>query len=140
MPVKKEKNEHGRKIAAGKLLSKYIREILNEEHDDPLIKARGEEAVMVTKAETIARHVVKSALGYTEQEDVYAKGVKTGVKDVVHRPDKTFICLVWDRMEGRVAPMDIKSGTDKATAAQKVSEQGKKRLEQIAKKSSLKSP
>lgn len=137
MPVKSEKNEHGRKIAAGKLLSKYIREILNEEHDDPLIKARGEEAVMVTKAEAIARHVVKSALGYTEEVDNIIKGVKTGMTTVVHRPDKTFICLVWDRMEGRVAPMDIKGGTEKATAADKVSEQGKKRLAQIA-KSSLK--
>lgn len=140
MPKGTEKNEHGRKVAAGKLLSKYIREILNEEHDDPLIKARGEEAVMVTKAEAIARHVVKSALGYTEQEDVYIGGVKKGVKDVVHKPDKTFICLVWDRMEGRVAPMDAKPGDEKAKAADKVSEQGKKRLAQIAKKSSLKSP
>jgi hypothetical protein len=135
MPAESEKNEHGRKIAAGKLLSKYIREILNEEHDDPLIKARGEEAVMVTKAEAIARHVVKSALGYTEQEDVYVGGVKKGVKDVVHKPDKTFICLVWDRMEGRVVPMEIKPGGDKASAADKVSEQGKKRLDQIAKQS-----
>jgi hypothetical protein len=64
-------------------------------------------------------------------------GKKTGVTMKVHPPDKTFICLVWDRMEGRVAPMDIKGGTEKATAADKVSEQGKKRLEQIA-KSSLK--
>jgi len=134
-PEDTEKSEHGKKIAAGKLLSKFIREILNEIHDDPLIKARGEDAVMVTKAEAIARHVVKSALGYSEEEDVYSKGVKTGVKNVYHKPDKSFIHLVWDRMEGRVGQADAKGDRDKASLADKVSEQGKKRLGQIAKSS-----
>lgn len=134
-PNDTEKNEHGKKIAAGKLLSKFIREILNETHDDPLIKAKGEDAVMVTKAEAIARHVVKSALGYYEEEDVFVKGVKTGVKNVYHKPDKSFIHLVWDRMEGRVGQADAKAGSDKASLADKVSEQGKKRLGQIAKSS-----
>lgn len=135
MPEDTEKSEHGKKVAVGKLLSKFIREILTETYDDPLIKARGEEAVMVTKAEAIARHVVKSALGYWEEEDVYSKGVKTGVKNVYHRPDKSFIHLVWDRMEGRVGQADLKSGSDKASLADKVSEQSKKRLSQIAKSS-----
>lgn len=135
MPEGTEKSEHGKKSIAGKLLSKFIREILNETHDDPLIKARGEEAVMVTKAEAIARHVVKSALGYWAEEDVFVKGVKTGVKNVYHRPDKSFIHLVWDRMEGRVGQADAKSGSDKASLADKVSEQGKKRLGQIAESS-----
>lgn len=132
-----EKSEHGKKVIAGKLLSKFIKEILNEEHDDPLIKARGEEAVMVTKAEAIARYVVKSALGYEETVDVLDKaGKKIGIKPVCHKPDKTFICLVWDRMEGRVAPMDIKSGSDKASLADKISGLGTKRVNQIAKQSS----
>lgn len=130
-----EKKEHAKKIAAGKLLSKFIREILTETHDDPLIKARGEDAVMVTKAEAIARYVVKSALGYTEEEDVFVKGVKTGVKNVYHRPDKSFIHLVWDRMEGRVGAADLKGGSDKASLADRVSALGKKRLGQIAKSS-----
>lgn len=129
----KEKSEHGKKVAAGKLLSKFIREILAETHDDPLIKAIGEEAVMVTKAEAIARHVVKSALGYWAEEDIFIKGVKTGVKNVYHKPDKSFIHLVWDRMEGRVGQADPKSSSDKASLADKVSAQGKKRLSQIAK-------
>ena len=126
------KSEHGKKSIVGKLLSKFIREILNETHDDPLVKARGEDAVMVTKAEAIARHVVKSALGYWEEEGVYSKGVKTGVKNIYHKPDKSFIHLVWDRMEGRVGQADPKSDRDKAKLADKVSEQGKKRLGQIA--------
>ena len=131
-----EKNEHGKKIAAGKLLSKFLREILNEEYDDPIVKAKGEEAVMMTKAEVIARHIVKAATGYTEDVDVLDKdGKKTGIKPVYHRPDKTYIGLIYDRLEGRASMMDAKGGSDKASLADKVSEQGKKRLGQIAKRS-----
>ena len=130
-----EKSEHGKKVAAGKLLSKFIREILNETYDDPLIKARGEDAVMVTKAEAIARHIVKAATGYWADEDIFVKGVKTGVKQVYHKPDKTYIGLVYDRMEGRVAMMDAKGSSDKASLADKVSAQGQKRLDQIARQS-----
>ena len=132
-----EKSEHGKKIVAGKLLSKFIREIASEIHDDPVVKAKGEDAVMVTKAEAIARLMWKAALGYEETEDVYKNGIKIGIRPVIHKPDKTFIGMIWDRMEGRAAMIDAKSGSDKASLADKVSEQGKKRLSQIA-KSSLK--
>lgn len=133
-----EKSEHGKKIAAGKLLSKFIREIAEEIHDNPLVKAIGEEAVMVTKAEALARYMWKAALGYSEDVDVLDKqGKKTGIRPEFHRPDKTFIGMIWDRMEGRAAMIDAKAGSDKASLADKVSEQGKKRLSQIA-KSSLK--
>ena len=135
----KEISEHGKKIAAGKLLSKYIKEIASEIHDDPVIKARGEEAVMLTKAEAIARHIFKLALGYEEAEDVFDKtGKKTGIKQVKHRPDKWAINVIWDRIEGRVGAADLKVGSDKASLVDKVSAQGKKRLGQIV-KSSLKS-
>ena len=45
-----EKSEHGKKVAAGKLLSKFIKEIAGEICDDPEIKAKGEDAVIITKA------------------------------------------------------------------------------------------
>lgn len=136
MPEGTEKSEHGKKVAAGKLLSKFLREILNEEYDDPIVKAKGEEAVMVTKAEVIARHIVRAATGYTEDVDVLDKdGKKTGIKPVYHRPDKTYIGLIYDRLEGRASMMDAKSGSDKAKLSDRVSEQGKKRLSQIAKSS-----
>lgn len=132
----KDTENHGKKIAAGKLLSKFLREILNEEYDDPIVKAKGEEAVMMTKAEVIARHIVRSATGYTEDVDVLDKdGKKTGIKPVYHRPDKTYIGLVYDRLEGRASMMDAKGGSDKAKLSDRVSEQGKKRLGQIAKSS-----
>ena len=131
-----EKSEHGKKVAAGKLLSKFLREILNEEYDDPIVKAKGEEAVMMTKAEVIARHIVRAATGYTEDVDVLDKdGKKTGIKPVYHRPDKAYIGLIYDRLEGRASMMDVKGGSDKASLADKVSEQGKKRLGQIVKSS-----
>ena len=135
MPKDTEKSEQGKKVIAGKLLSKFIREIASEEYDDPIIKARGEEAVMVTKAEAIARHIWNVALGYVEEVDVYTDGKKTGVKLETHRPDKWAINIIWDRMEGRVGQADTKAGSDKASLADKVSEQGQKRLKQIAKSS-----
>ena len=136
MPNDTEKSEHGKKIVAGKLLSKFIKEIANEIHDDPVIKARGEEAVMLTKAEAIARHIFKLALGYEEEVDVLDKaGKKIGIKPIRYRPDKWAINVIWDRIEGRVGAADLKAGSDKASLADKVSEQGKKRLGQIAKSS-----
>lgn len=132
-PNDTEKSEHAKKIVAGKLLSKFIREIASEIHDDPIIRARGEEAVMLTKAEALARYMWKAALGFEEDEDVYKAGVKIGIKRIIRKPDKTFIGMIWDRMEGRAAMIDAKSGSDKASLADKVSEQGKKRLGQIAK-------
>ena len=135
-----EKSEHGKKIVAGKLLSKFIREIAEEIHDNPLVKAIGEEAVMVTKAEALARYMWKAALGYSEDVDVLDKvGKKTGIRPEFHRPDKTFIGMIWDRMEGRAAMIDAKSGSDKASLHEKVSGLGAKRVNQIAKQSSLKS-
>jgi hypothetical protein len=135
MPNDTEKSEHGKKVIAGKLLSKFIKEIASEVHDDPLIKARGEDAVMVTKAEAIARYIWKIALGYQESVDVYKNGVKTGVRPEVHKPDKWAINLIWDRMEGRAGAADPKGSSNKASLADKVSAQGKKRLDQITKQS-----
>jgi len=131
-----EKSEHGKKVAAGKLLSKFIREIASEMHDDPLVKAKGEDPAFVTKAETLARYMWKAALGFAEEMDIYKNGVKTGVRMEVRHPDKTFIGMIWDRMEGRASMMDAKGGSDKAKLHDKVSGLGAKRVNQIAKQSS----
>ena len=61
MTTQSDTENHAKKIAAGKLLSKFIREIAEEIHDDPIIKARGEDAVMLTKAEALARYMWKAA-------------------------------------------------------------------------------
>ncbi|MCK5612563.1 hypothetical protein KAR91_62405, partial [Candidatus Pacearchaeota archaeon] len=112
-------------------------EIASETCDDPEIKAKGEEAVMITKAEKIARYIFKLALGYEETEDILDKsGKKIGIKPVCHRPDKWAINIIWDRLEGRVGAADLKSSSDKASLADKVSGLGAKRVNQIAKQSS----
>jgi hypothetical protein len=128
-----EKSEHGKKIVAGKLLSKFIKDIASEICDDPVIKAKGEDAVMVTKAEAIARYIWKVALGWEESVDIYKDGVKTGIRPEVHKPERWAINLIWDRMEGRAGAADPKGSSDKASLADKVSAQGKKRLDQITK-------
>lgn len=131
-----EKSEHGKRVIAGRLLSRYIREIANELHDDPVIKARGEDAAILTKAEAVARYIWKLALGYEETEDVFDKsGKKIGIKPVRHKPDKWAITVIWDRMEGRAGAADVKSDDSKASLADRISDQGRKRLSQIAKSS-----
>lgn len=125
---------HGKKIVAGKLLSKFIKEIAEEIHDDPVIRAKGEEAVDLTKAEVLARYMWKAALGYSEDVNVLDKsGKKIGIRPEYHKPDKTFIGMIWDRMEGRAAMIDAKGGSDKASLADRVSALGKKHMNQIAK-------
>lgn len=131
-----EKSEHGKKVIAGKLLSKFIREIANELHDDPIIRAKGEDAAIVTKAEVLARYVWKSALGYVEEVDTYKDGVKTGIRPEIHKPERWAINMVWDRSEGRAGAADPKGGSDKASLADKVSGLGAKRVNTIAKQSS----
>jgi len=132
----KEKSEHGKKVVAGKLLSKFIKDIASELCDDPVIKAKGEEATMVTKAEAIARYIWKTALGWEESVDVCDKqGKKVGIRPEVHKPDKWAINMIWDRIEGRAGAADLKGSSDKASLADKVSAQGQKRLDQIAKSS-----
>lgn len=129
-----EKSKHGKKTAAGKLLSKFVREIANEIHDDPVIKARGEDAVMLTKAEAVARHLWKLALGYEETEDVFDKnGKKIGIKPVRYKPNKWAINLIWDRLEGRTGAADVRGDDSKASLADRISDLGKKHMNQIAK-------
>lgn len=123
------KTEHGKLTRAGQLLSQFIRDIALEK--TALVKIDGEDQI-VSKAEALARLVWKKALGYTEQ--IKEDGV---LVDHIHVPDRTMIALLWDRMEGRAPLMnpDKKGGR---TIADKISEQGKKRINKLA-KSSLKS-
>jgi len=109
-----------KKIKAGMLLSKYLKDISNEETE--FLTVQGEDK-MATKAEALARLMWKMALGYTE------KKILDGVvaKEIVHSPDKAMIGLIWDRTEGKAPLMhDDKQG--KQTIADKVSAEGKKRI------------
>jgi len=115
---------------AGQLLSQFIRSIALEETE--LIKGADGEDQMASKAEALARLMWQRALGYVEQ-----RIEKGGLVDITHPPDKVLMSMIFDRMEGRAPLMNPEKG-NKRTIADRVSEQGKKRLNKLA-KSSLKS-
>ena len=118
MAKKKPKTTRGKKTRAGQLLSQFLRSIAEEKTEVETIDGSDE---MVTKAEALARKMWRMGLGYTEE--VIKNGVITEIK---HPPDKSMIHLLWDRIEGR-AGLAADAG-DKPTTADKVSEQGKKRI------------
>jgi len=124
------------KAKASRLLTQFIREIAEENHEDPLIFGKGiDDARMITKAEALARYMWNAALGYKQKVEVLDKvtGQVIGDKEVIHFPDKTYVTMLYDRLEGRVPTVEIKDEDTKATVADKVSGEGKKRLNNLAK-------
>ena len=111
----------GDKIRAGQLLSSHLRKIAQEETE---FVTGPDGDVMVSKAEALARLMFKLALGWEEDD------IKTGKKKI-HNPSAGMIALIWDRIEGRSVPL---TGSDKQgrTLPKKVSEESKKRLNQLA--------
>lgn len=114
--------DHGIRTRAGQLLSQYLREISNEETEVVYDPKTGEDR-MATKAEALARIIWRDALGHTEK----VKDKDGALVDLVHLPIRAAQCLVFDRVEGR-APASTSEGADKMTPAERVSEQGLKRI------------
>ena len=108
------------KRAATIELSKLIKRIGQEQHtiDDA--------GAAITKFEALARYVWSAALGYT------SKDVKTGV-EVVHYPDKSYVNMIFDRTDGKVAPAVSNDGKKKATLSTRIKEQSLRRLNQMSK-------
>lgn len=123
--MSEKKPDKAHRIKAGQLLSKWLRQIAEEETE--FIKDDGNDR-MVTKAEAIARLIWKKALGYSEKK-INSKGVEVTEN---HPPDRTMINLLLDRIEGR-APMSTDMGKKKQSIADKVSEQGAKRIKEAGK-------
>jgi len=113
------------KIKAGKLLSQHLREIAEEETE--MIKGADGVDTMTTKAEALARKIWQMALGYKEYQGIGDKRA-----EINHLPDRGMMGMILDRMEGR-APMIAAEGAGKMTAADKVSEQGAKRIAKAGK-------
>jgi len=123
------------KETANRLLTRFLDSVSREETefvDDP------EGGRLATKCEAMARLMFKMALGYNEtiQVDKSEDGKKTGVEEVIlnHKPDKQMIALVYDRLEGRAVPAEDAS-KHKSSIADKVSNEGVKRIEQAGKPS-----
>jgi hypothetical protein len=115
----KELTPRGIKCAATVEITRLIRERGNEFHtvDD--------EGNPLTRLEALALLIWKKALGWTEIDG------KTGT-ETVHSPERGFITMIYDRLDGRVAPAVADSGKKKATLSDRVGEQSKRRLNQMA--------
>ena len=121
--MSKDMSEHGARTKTGRLLSSFIRQIA-EEQTEMVTDPDGEDR-MVTKAEALARLIWKRALGYKE-----INIVKEVPVEITHHPDRALMGLLFDRMEGR-APVSINEGDEKITVVERVSEQGKKRINEV---------
>ena len=125
------------KAKAKRILTEFIRQIADEQHEDPLITGKDiGDAKMITKAEALSRFIFKAALGYKEEVEVLDKtsGQVLGVKEVIHFPDKHYIDIVLDRLEGKVIPVEVEKSSSKASVAERVSEQSRSRINSIAKR------
>jgi hypothetical protein len=111
-------------IKAGRLLSKFIRQIAEEETE--FVKGKGsEDDRMLTKAEALARKMWRLALGYDE-----IVVTDEGSKTIVHLPDLKMAAIIMDRLEGRCGTVQEDEVTRPNTAS-KITEQGQKRIAAI---------
>jgi hypothetical protein len=119
----KKKSDKGSKVAAGQILSKFLRTIAEEMTE---FEKNGEgEEVIVSKAEALARRIWKAALGYSETT-VEGKGNRV---TRTHPPDKVLMGLLYERLEGR-APLAGMGDSGKQTIPDRVDDQAKFRITQ----------
>ncbi len=111
----------------GKLITKFIREI-SEEQTEHLRDDNGViDDKMATKAEALARLLWRMALGKPEfVEDPESKGTIA----LERRPDKGAMSQIIERLEGKV-PAAINDDSGKRSVADRVTEQGTKRINAI---------
>lgn len=103
-----------------KQLTGHLRQLAAEAHD------WSEQDGVITKGEALAALLWKKALGYSEEVDT-----PEGKKTVRIEPQAWAIQLVYDRMEGKT-PVAVEESETKVTAAEKVRELAKARLNDIA--------
>jgi hypothetical protein len=110
---------------AGRLLSRFIREIAEETE---FVKGEGaEDDRMVSKAEQLARKMWRIAEGYDE---IVITNDEIGTKTIVHPPDHKMMTILLDRIEGRCGTVQEDEVT-RPTASSKITDQGKKRIAAI---------
>ncbi len=112
---------------AGKLITHFIREVSKEETEH----LRDENGViddkMSTKAEALARLLWRMALGKSEfKEDPDSRGTI----ELPRNPNKGAMVQIIERLEGKV-PAAINDDSGKRSVADRVTEQGTKRINAI---------
>ena len=129
----KQKSTRKAKAEAKKLLTGFINDIALEDSD--ITRISGEEigdVEFMSKAEALARYIWKAAQGY--REIVVAVDSKTGERTertVIHAPDKAYVIMLYDRMEGKAANTEAVVDDSKPTVGDRVSEQAKNRLNKL---------
>jgi hypothetical protein len=109
------------KARAGRLLSKFIRQIAEE---TKFVKGEGsDDDRMVSRAESLAREMWRIAEGWTE----FVITDDGGTKEVEHRPDPKMMTILMDRIEGRCGTVQ-EDEVLRPTTSSRVSDQGKKRI------------
>ena len=119
--------KHGKQTKAGQLLSHWLRTISEEVTEFVKDPVTGEDRI-ASKAEALARLMWRDALGYSKM----VKG-KSGEVETIVAPVRAAANIIFDRTEGRV-PNSTVEGSEKLTAADKVTEQGAKRIADAGKK------
>ncbi len=128
MGRKAKGNKRGRQTRAGQLLSKFIKDIANEETE--FVKDEDGVDYMATKAEALARTIWKLALGYDEKlKKVNKDGVEVEAT-IPHGPNSTYVGIVLDRTEGR-APLITDGKDGKLKIADRVGQEAKNRINSI---------
>ena len=122
--TKKKPTIKGSKQRAGFILSALMRDIAEEETE---LGGSIDDPKMISKAEALARLIWKRGLGWVER----LKDGDHQVVEVIHQPDRVYVAMLLDRLEGRVAAVEP-GKKEKRTVADKVGDQNKKRLNRIA--------
>ena len=130
----KQKSTRKAKAEAKKLLTGFINDIALEDSD--VTKVTGDEVgdvEFISKAEALARYIWKAAAGYKETIVVVdAKSGERTTREKIHDPDKAYVIMLYDRMEGKAANTEAVADDSKPTAADKVSALAKDKLNSIA--------
>jgi hypothetical protein len=113
------------KKEANKQISHWLKEIGVEETET--VETPDATVRMASKFEALARKMWQMALGYTEQVEK-GTGAKRKIEEVVHKPNPSMMCVLMERLEGRVPLAVPQADESKRTIADKVSEEGKKRI------------
>jgi len=108
----------------GKELTKYLRQLAMEAES---VADSGE---TITKAEALARLLWKKALGYSQME-WRGEADKRQMVEVYHPPESWAIQMIYERLEGKT-PQATVDEAGKLTAAERVSELSKTRINALA--------
>lgn len=123
----KELIELGQKQRAGRLLSCYLRSIGTEKTEtviDPITC----KSVIVSKAEALARKLWDRAIGRRMRENPETGDVEIVEGDI----DLDCVKILLDRIEGKTGVNADVADANKVTAADKVSEVNKRRMNMLA--------